>query len=301
MITSPPNLIAEITADIRSVADDVAILNPNAFNNRANALDFLDFHIIDRLDNLSPTQELLTLKQWANRIKDELETVDARLFEQLREDIRSGKYTGSSFINMIHVYTGFNVSGILNQPGYDNLDNFINGLLNNQPLPEPTQTRDAEMVFYQQTPTRIIFELAAKAKLQDHDVLIDIGSGLGHVPILLNLISSAKTKGIEFEPAYCQYAQNSAAQLNLPNIEFINADARKADYTYANVFFMYTPFKGALLQDMLNMLQRIAQQRNIRIFTYGPCSADVAKQTWLTAMEETVDDEYRLYEFKSIR
>ncbi len=296
-----PALFAEISADISSVADDASLYEPKNFNSRANALDFIEFHIIDRLDSLPPTEELSHLKQWATKAKRQMESIDTRLFDQLREGIRDGVYTGPSFTRMIHEYTGFTINNTkTNQPGYDNLDTFINGLLTDQPLPEPSETHDKDMVFYQQTPARIIFELAARANLQPHDVLVDIGSGLGHVPILVNLISSATAKGIEYEPAYCTYAQACARQLNLQQVRFVNADARNADYSHATVFFMYTPFKGAMLQQMLSILQIIAQQRNIRVFTYGTCSKDVAKQTWLSCVNGVVNDEYRLYEFKNI-
>ncbi|MES2426337.1 MAG: hypothetical protein V4560_05160 [Bacteroidota bacterium] len=296
-----PALIAEISADISSVADDASLYEPKSFNGRANALDFMEFHIIDRLDSLPPTEELSHLKQWANKVKRRLESIDTRLFDQLREGIRDGLYTGPSFTRMIHEYTGFTINNTKpNQPGYDNLDTFINGLLTDQPLPEPSETHNTEMVFYQQTPARIIFQLVARANLQSHDVLVDIGSGLGHVPILVNLISSATAKGIEYQPAYCTYAQACAAQLNLTQVQFVNADARKADYSQATVFFMYTPFKGTMLREMLDILQTIAQQRSISVFTYGPCSKDVAKQTWLSCVNGIVNDEYRLYEFGGI-
>jgi 16S rRNA G527 N7-methylase RsmG len=296
-----PALITEITTDISSVADDASLYEVKNFNGRANALDFMEFHIIDRLDSLPSTNELSHLKQSATKVKRQLESIDTRLFDQLREDIRNGVYAGPSFARMIHEYTGFTINNTEpNQPGYDNLDTFINGLLTDQPLPELSETHNTEIVFYQQTPARIIFQLAARANLQAHDVLVDIGSGLGHVPILVNLISSAAAKGIEYQPAYCTYAQACAAQLNLPQVEFINTDARKADYSHATVFFMYTPFKGDMLQEMLDILQTIAQQRKIKVFTYGPCSADVAKQGWLACLDEAVDDQYRLYEFKSI-
>jgi hypothetical protein len=35
------------------------------------------------------------------------------------------------------------------------------------------------------------------------DVFFDLGSGLGQVPILVNLLSGAAAKGMEFEPVYC--------------------------------------------------------------------------------------------------
>ena len=68
------------------------------------------------------------------------------------------------------------------------------------------------MVFYQPTPGRIIFELVERAALQKHDTFYDLGSGLGQVVILVSLLSGARAKGIEFDPAYCEYARRCATR-----------------------------------------------------------------------------------------
>jgi SAM-dependent methyltransferase len=181
--------------------------------------------------------------------------------------------------------------------GYDNLDMFINGLLSDQSIPEATMEREPGMVFYQKTPARILFELAAVAELKPGDVFFDIGSGLGQAAILVNLISGATARGIEYEPAYCNYAKACASRLSLSNVEFINAGAHQGDYSQGTVFYLYTPFEGLLLQDMLEILQKEAQKRTIRIFTYGPCSSHVARQGWLTCVNGNGDNAYKLYEF----
>ncbi len=137
------------------------------------------------------------------------------------------------------------------------------------------------------------------AQLSPTDVFFDIGSGLGQVVILVNLISGAVARGIEYEPAYCEYAKIGASQLNLVNVEFINADARAGDYSQGTVFFLYTPFEGKMLEDMLEVLQEESRTRAIKVFTYGPCSPLVARQNWLTCVNGKGDHFYKLYEFRS--
>lgn len=293
--------IPELRTEILAIEDNTGIYHEENFNSRANALDFIDFHIIDRINTLlsdAPDTELEKLKQRAGKAKHRLEEIDARLFKQLREQIRSGDYADGAFKKMICKYCG----GDINQSekiGYDNLDTFINALLTDHPLPEATKAREPEMVFYQQTPARIILELAERARLTHGDVFYDIGSGLGQVPILVNLLTGAKTRGIEYEPAYCDYATACASKLNLPNVAFINTTAQNGDYANGSVFFMYTPFEGTMLQEMLDILKKESLQRNIRIFTYGPCSPHVARQNWLNCMNGQADDIYALYEFRS--
>jgi len=298
-------VISEIQADIERIENDASLYNETNFDNRANAIDFIDFHIIDRIDglqqNAGPLKELDALMQHAIQVKRRLEKIDAGLFKQLRQNISTGVYAASSFSEMVCKYVGGSAwnAGRQEKAGYDNLDIFINGLLSAGPLPEATTEREPGMVFYQQTPARIIFELAEQAQLNREDVFFDIGSGLGHVAILVNLLSGATTIGTEYEPAYCNYANTCTSQLNLPDVQFVNADARYADYSRGTVFFMYTPFGGSILDDMLGVLQKESQKRNIRIFTYGPCSPHVFRQAWLECVNGEGDNVYKLYEFKS--
>jgi SAM-dependent methyltransferase len=225
------------------------------------------------------------------------------MFERLRTKIRNGIYQNSSFMQMIAEHTGYNLNDAngAHQIGYNNLDVFLNGLLALDPLPDAILDREPEMVFYQKTPAKIIFELATLAQLSSDDIFIDLGSGLGQVIILMNLLSGTHSVGIEYEPAYHQYAQACAQQLNLANVEFINLDARKGDYSKATVFFLYTPFEGNMLNDMMDILKKQAQQRNIRIFTYGPCSPKIALKNWLTCVNGNAGSEYKLYQFKSLK
>jgi SAM-dependent methyltransferase len=223
------------------------------------------------------------------------------LFQRLRADIRTGRRSGTAFKGLIERYVGRDASGRRQQdePGYDSLDLFINGLLLSRAVPNETKTREPEMVYYQQTPARIIFELVEKAQLTEEDVFYDLGSGLGQVPILVNLLSGAAAKGIEFEPAYGNYASLCAADLNLSRVTFIQADAQAADYSDGTIFFMYTPFEGSMLQEVLAKLRGEAQRRRIRLFTYGPCTLQVTRQSWLKRIDQNGDHLYKLGTFQS--
>lgn len=307
MGTEGLKIISEIESGLRALQEDRALYQETNFNNRAQALDFIDFHIIDRIDGLLSKaewkKELAALKRLAEKIKCELENIDTDLFKLLRENIKTGAYKTNSFKELVCKYVGYG-SDDISQPdkiGFDTLDIFINGLLSDQPIPEATIERKPDMVFYQKTPARIVFELTVLAKFKHDDVFFDIGSGLGQVAVLVNLISEIIVKGVEYEPAYHNYAKACASKLNLPDVEFINADARRVNYSQGVVFFLYTPFEGRMLQEMLYILQKESQKRTIRIFTYGPCSQQVASQSWLNCLNGKGDSHYKLYEFKSGR
>lgn len=296
----------EIQSDIETIEQNAALYQETNFDSRVEAIDYIEFNIIDRIEGLlqaiQPPAELIVLKQYAERVKRQLEAIDDNLFQRLRANIRRGACTGTALKGLIDKYVGPDSNGSQKQDeiGYDNLDVFINGLLLSQAVPLETKVREAEMVYYQQTPARIIFELAEKAQLTAEDVFYDLGSGLGQVPILVHLLSGATAKGIEFEPAYCDYANLSAADLNLSGVAFINADARTADYTEGTVFFMYTPFEGSILQDVLARLREESCHRKIRLFTYGPCTPQVSRQSWLKRLDQNGDHLYKLGVFSSL-
>jgi len=223
------------------------------------------------------------------------------MFHQLRTGISQGRYKGQLLIDLIDEYLGNNLNTILWEEtiGYDDLDMFLNGLLNSQNLPAETIEREPGMVYYQKTPARIILELIKKAEFKPSDVFFDLGSGLGQVVLLVNLLASVISKGVEFEPAFCKYARACAADLNLGDIDFIHTDARYADFSTGTIFFMYTPFEGTMLQDVLQNLHGEARKRKIKVFTYGPCTREVAKQSWLIKRHENQNALSGLVEFLS--
>ncbi len=103
---------------------------------------------------------------------------------------------------------------------YDHLDELLAGVF---AIPEPAGAeapKEAEQVFYQPTPARHIFALIRQAHLTAADTLIDLGSGLGHVPLLVSVCTGARAIGIEFEAAYVASARQSADALHLEKATF---------------------------------------------------------------------------------
>ena len=236
----------------------------------------------------------------ACRLQMQLEGVDQSLFQRLRDGIASRNYTGAELRQLILKYAGGGPGeGSEGDEGYDALDALTNGFLLMGVAPEETRAREPGMVFYQPTPARVVLELVEKADFRPHDVFYDIGSGLGQVAILVHLLSGVRAKGVEFEPAYCDYARRCARELNLSKVEFINADAREADYSDGIAFFMYTPFEGEMLEQVLERLEDQAGRRGIRLYTYGPCTSQVARQSWLERVDHNGSEVYKLATFET--
>lgn len=296
----------EIQSYIEKIEKDTLLRQKKNFDKRMEVIDFIDFRVIDQIEELlqktGEPDKLLLLKYRVEKVKVELEEIDINLFQKLQAKIQTGRYTGKEFKKLVNEYTGFNLDHNEHQeePGYDNLDIFINGLFPLQTMPEPTKDLAPEMVYYQKTPARIVFELAEKSHFTKDDVFFDLGSGLGQVAILINLLTGVTVKGIEFEPAFCDYAADCAAALNLSNVTFINVDARKADYSEGTIFFMFTPFMGEMLQEVLEILRKESLQRKIKIISYGPCTAQVALQSWLDFATPKDNNSYKLAVFTSL-
>ena len=296
------SVIREIRSDIEAIERDKALYEETNFGERVEAIDSIELHVIERIEGLRTGQskELAALKQHAENVKQQLEEIDKNLFQKLRTSIRSGNYTGAELKRQIVEYTGGDSrERSEDDVGYDVLDAFINGLLLIEAAPEETKEREPEMVFYQPTPARVVLELIEKADLQQEDVFYDVGSGLGQVPILVHLLSGVRVKGVEFDPAYCDYARRCARRLNLSRVEFINVDAREANYSDGTAFFMYTPFEGRLLQGVLEKLRGQSRDRMIRVYTYGPCTLQVSRQSWLKRIDQNGDQVYKLAAFRS--
>jgi hypothetical protein len=233
------------------------------------------------------------------RMEELFEEEDVGLFLEMRERIRSGE----TLKNIVEEYFGGRVSedegggddgtgvvssgeeGVMDYGGYDDLDVFVNRLLSDEEMPLPVRELEPEMVAYYKTPARLVFEWVKRIGFTADDVFVDLGSGLGQVAILTHLLTGIEARGVEIEPAYCEFARRSVAGLGLSGVKFVTGDAREVDLSGGTVFFLYTPFRGEVLQTVLGRLRQVSRSRRIKIIAYGPCAPEVAEQDWLRSFE----------------
>lgn len=298
------SIIREIRSNIEARESHTALYVETNFSDRAEALDFLESDVIDRIEGLllkdGWSESLTSLKHYAETVRTRLEGVDEGLFRRLRQNIASGNYTSAELKQRIAGYAGGASSGGSQaDEGYDNLDALVSGLLLTEVAPEGPGQRDPEMLFYQPTPARIVLEMVERVDFGQHDVFCDIGSGLGQVSILVHLLSGIRAKGVEVEPGYCDYARRCARGLNLSQVQFINVDAREADYSDGTIFFLYTPFEGRMLECVLERLRHESETRRIRLCTYGPCTLQVTRQKWLEPLDQNGNQANRLAIFRT--
>ena len=280
---SADNALASL---IDELEQDPSLNEPRHLPQRVKALDDLDAYLGDR-------QHIRTaLNQRARAIYADLESVNFKLFQAIRQDIQRGS-AGRSVLEWMPDLNG--PANLTNCTGYDYMDELISGVLQfEEPSPEIIHL-ESEMVAYQPTPARHIFALIARTALTERDRLIDLGSGLGHVCLMVSICTSASCTGIELEPSYIDCARKAARSLNLKDVTFIQGDARAANLSDGTVFYLYTPFSGAILRDVLNSLRQEAVTREIRICTFGPCTQVVAEERWLSSIGALEKDQIAMF------
>jgi hypothetical protein len=256
------------------------------FLRRCDVLDLLEVHLAE-LSRTPPSTRALHLSQRAMALHAALESDNDAHVRHLRAEVSSGRLRGASLLRELEQYTPAGAAASPEEnPGYDALDLLVAGLLGTggEAAGACVEAHE-EMVGYQPTPARLVLELARRATLGPHGTLVDVGSGLGVVPILVSLVTGARCMGLELQPAYCNHATTTALELNISGVEFVCGDAREADFSLGTVFYMYTPFKGAVLDHVLQRLHAQALQRRISLFTHGPYLAQALRQPSL-ALEE---------------
>ena len=279
MISALRNLTRELEVD-RSLAE------LGRFRERVEALDRLDAYPLDRQFSALDSDSIeARLYRRARTLQAKLEATNLKFYDTIREEIQRG--AAPNRLLQWTIRSGKVGDAIRLAPGdsYDYLDELVSGVLRFVEPDARILRLPAEMVAYQPTPARHIFDLIARTQFTERDVLFDLGSGLGHVPLLASICTSGCSVGIEVEGAYVDCARQSAYELNLNNVTFIQQDAREVDLSKGTVFYLYTPFLGTILREVLDLLRREAVSREIRVCTFGPCTPTVGEERWLEPIE----------------
>lgn len=270
-------MLDALHAIVCEVERDRSLDRPEQLRERIRAMDRLEDLWLHVPDGETPAAGAVMniLRRRAKARHAALADVQRRLCDGIRHAIVQG--AGA------HALRGWLHHDDLREPwGYDHLDALIGDVLS---LDEPDSVAalEAEMVFYQPTPVRHVLDLIHRARLGRDDVLVDLGSGMGHVPLLVSICTEAHACGIEREEAYVNSARRAAEALGIERATFLAQDAREADVSRGTVFYLYTPFTGEMLRQMLDKLRKEARSRSIRVATLGPCTPAVADESWLRA------------------
>jgi Histone methylation protein DOT1 len=271
---------------------------PEQLAARLNGLDKLDA-IIGDLDpgalEMRPELELIARAKVLSR---QLEAANEMVYKAIRSEI--AVLGNSPAMNDWLMELAGGGDGANPCPGlsFDSLDEFVSGIFQLRGPGEASLLPSPEMTAYQPTPVRHILDLVATCNFSNDDVLVDLGSGLGHVPLLVSILTGIRTLGIEIQPGYVMSAQGTARELHISRVRFAAQDALTMDLSSGTVFYMFSPFRGSILADVLCRLHQQSLERPITICSLGPCTRIVQGQSWLSAAERA--DTERIAVFNSL-
>jgi hypothetical protein len=296
--------LAKIAEELETLLNAHALLDEEALEARARALDSLEFaqealsrHAKRRPEDPVPAHLLAQAQRLAGRLRH----VDRTLFAKVRRRIASGELSGPALRALFDKYTPYEPSRATHlHLSFDALDVLVAGVLHEAAPPRPTHPLEDEMIAFQPSPISAVLELVDRAAIGPEDVFYDLGAGLGDVAVTLVLLTGATARGVEIDPSLCAYARTGARSLGLTNVTFINADVRALDYDAGTVFYLFTPFVGDHLATVMAKLERVSQAHRIVVGTYGPITPIVANLPWLRSLNDHRDDPFRLAVLQSL-
>jgi len=113
-------------------------------------------------------------------------------------------------------------------------------------------------VIYYPTPPETVAEMLRMAKIKKGDVLYDLGSGDGRIPIAAAELYGIRAVGIEIDPRLVTEAEEKARQANVSGlVRFRNEDMFRVDVSEASIVTLY-------LSEKLNVLLRPKLLRELR-------------------------------------
>ena len=103
----------------------------------------------------------------------------------------------------------------------------------------PDTTVEPDVPFVR-TPQRLVDQMLSFADVSEDDVVYDLGSGDGRIPITAALKYGARGVGIEIKPDLVQKARLNAEQAGVADrVEFRQGDLFEADISEATVVTLY--------------------------------------------------------------
>jgi SAM-dependent methyltransferase len=95
-------------------------------------------------------------------------------------------------------------------------------------------------VFYVPTPPAVVDAMLALAQVTDRDVVYDLGSGDGRIPIAAAVKRGARGVGIDIDPKRTEEARENAKLANVSGrVTFVTADLFNSDIGDATVVMLY--------------------------------------------------------------
>lgn len=293
-----PNL-AQLEQDLQALERDQSLNEDHNFSARFLALrtlDFLEEAFEIQTRNRPGSKQALRVRA----LQTGLGRCNTRLFQHWRAAIRAGSVAPHHLWNLFEGNCRYRRGDLACLHwGAESADALAAGLFHSDCPPHKWDGNDSEMIHYESTPVSALLELVERVPLTPADRFVDIGSGLGQVALLVHLLSGVEAVGLEVLPAFVEQARREGAALGIAGATFVQGDARSADLGAGTVYFLFSPFRGQMLQTALGRLRRESAGRKLTVCSFGPCTEQIAAEPWLTLQEPGMKHEFRLAIFHS--
>ena len=188
---------------------------------------------------------------------------------QARERIRRGELRGTKFLAWVGAHAT------------DSRDRALEELLGiARPVSELGGAPGADRMPYMPSAIAPIVRAVLDVPITRDDVFVDLGAGLGKAAMAVHLLTGARARGVELQPALVLEANARARELALEGVTFVQSDALEADLDDATVVFLYLPFTGDVLAGVLRRLEAVARRRQLVICSLG---LELRGVDWLAA------------------
>jgi precorrin-6B methylase 2 len=133
------------------------------------------------------------------------------------------------------------------------------------------------------TPREIVSQMLKMAKVGKDDVVYDLGSGDGRIPIAAAKEAAARGVGIELRPELVRESRETAEQEGVAErVEFIESDFFESDLSSATVLLLYL-YPRTLLKLRPKLLDELRPGTRIVAYNYGI-------EGWPRDKEQAVED-----------
>jgi SAM-dependent methyltransferase len=191
--------------------------------------------------------------------------------QRARTEIASGALRGTPLVEML-----------LAVPARDR-DDWADELLGLESPPPDAHDLPRGSVPYLPCGVDEILTVLRDVPIRPDDTLVDLGSGLGRVAILVHLLGGARTSGIEIQEHLVRRARAVCEALGVPDVSFVHGDAAEAALD-GSIFFLYAPFNGRMLTAVLRRIEDVARRRSIVVCTVG---VELGGLAWLRPRESS--------------
>lgn len=153
-----------------------------------------------------------------------------------------------------------------------------------------------------------------RREVTDHDVFVDLGSGMGRVVLQAASYPFGKVIGVEISEALHNIArdniQRNRQRLRCPDVELVHADVLEYELPEdVTVVFLYNPFQGEVFDTVVDRLFQSIERhpRRVRIIYVNPVEEQSLLMTgrirlvrgvggWRPSREWSRSTSIRLYE-----